>query len=705
MGTREQNSIATRLIIYTIVFSSLITIVLTAAQLFYDYSQEVQLLKERIAQIKNSHINSLTLSLWNFDNESLRTQLQGILNLPDIEYLEVISKTDFGLQDEAINKSISVGKRKSKKSLTDILPLIYKDNNQNIMLGKLTIVSSLDNIINRLLSRVIILFLSNTFTTFLVAIFIFFIFQFLVTRHLRKISKYAANIIIEEKLEPLRLDRKNYKKNSTLLQLDELDIVVNAINTMNDKLKDYTDNIRLAAIGQVTAQVAHDIRSPLTALNVVASSVSHIPEEQRILLRSSVKRIQDIANNLLIMKGKDIPVNVVQIMSIELLSSLVEVLVSEKRTQYRDRQEVIIEDQCDSSSYGAFAEIDPVEFKRIISNLINNSVEALEGKGKITVSLSASKEGVSLIITDTGKGIPQALIERVFDRGVSFGKTGGSGLGLAHAKETIEKWGGKIDIISEEGVGTTITLLLKREKEPAWFLPRLVCKPGMKIIVIDDDPSIHQVWQSRFREQGFKELNIEEVHCSTSKQYGEWYEQNKNNLSNYIMLSDYELLGESTTGLDIIEKYNGGAHAVLVTSRFEEASVRSRCAKLGVKLLPKGLAGLVPIKMIPEALYDAILIDDDPLVHMMWNMRARDKNMKLKAYTSAQEFMNEYENINKAVPLYVDSHLSDTLKGEDIAKNFYETGFKEIYLCTGYMKDDFPTMSWIKDILSKEPPF
>jgi len=92
--------------------------------------------------------------------------------------------------------------------------------------------------------------------------------------------------------------------------------------------------------------------------------------------------------------------------------------------------------------YGLFAAVDPIEFKRLLSNLITNAVEALDGAGSVVLKLRPLESEVELTIQDTGKGIPPQILSSLGRRGVSYGKAHGSGLGIYHAKNAIESWGG-----------------------------------------------------------------------------------------------------------------------------------------------------------------------------------------------------------------------------------------------------------------------
>lgn len=215
---------------------------------------------------------------------------------------------------------------------------------------------------------------------------------------------------------------------------------------------------RLAAQAALAAQVAHDIRSPLAALDSALKDVSRMPEEQRLLISAAAGRIRDIANDLLEKNRQGRTQDARQ--EPKLLSGLMEPVVAEKRLQYRDRPEVKIEESRRREADGLYARVDPVEFGRLLSNLINNSVEALERGGLVAVVLARRGGTAEITVSDDGKGIPPELLRRLGGRGETYGKTGGSGLGLYHARTAAEAWGGSLSIASEPGKGTAVTVAL-----------------------------------------------------------------------------------------------------------------------------------------------------------------------------------------------------------------------------------------------------
>lgn len=376
---------------------------------------------------------------------------------------------------------------------------------------------------------------------------------------------------------------------------------------------------QLKFANELANQVAHDIRSPLTALNLVVHSANELPEEKRVLIRNAAQRINDIANNLLKKSKtqqleKESTHNVQthrlseqtlatdQKSDIFLLSSLIDTIVSEKRIQYRDKISVQIEVDL-NQSYGLFAKINHQEFQRALSNLINNAVEALpDSKGDVKISIHGSTNNVLIVIFDNGKGIPKHILEKLGEIGVSHGKDGphsGSGLGVAHAKKTIESFGGKFEIKSRENEGTMVNITLPRSQTPKWFVEEIQLNQNLQVVSVDDDVSIHQVWNDRFKSLPISEL-INHFSFTSIKSFMDWfssqtYDEKENN-SNTLYLIDYEFLNESTTGLDLIENIKIAKQSILITSRYDDPQIRARCEKAGIKLIPKSMAGLVPIR-------------------------------------------------------------------------------------------------------------
>jgi two-component system sensor histidine kinase BaeS len=107
---------------------------------------------------------------------------------------------------------------------------------------------------------------------------------------------------------------------------------------------------------------------------------------------------------------------------------------------------------------------------QLLGNLIGNALKFTPRGGEVIVELADAPEAATLIVRDSGPGIPEAELPRVFDRffrGTNVGeaRASGSGLGLAIARSIVEMHGGQIEVASAVGTGSTFTITLPREQE------------------------------------------------------------------------------------------------------------------------------------------------------------------------------------------------------------------------------------------------
>ena len=86
---------------------------------------------------------------------------------------------------------------------------------------------------------------------------------------------------------------------------------------------------------------------------------------------------------------------------------------------------------------------------------------------------------------------------------------------------------------------------------------------------------------------------------STAEQFRAFFRSTYLDLDSVLFLVDYEIIGSGgVTGLDLIEECGISSQSILVTSRYEETSIRERCENLGLKIIPKSMSGFVPIELV-----------------------------------------------------------------------------------------------------------
>lgn len=216
----------------------------------------------------------------------------------------------------------------------------------------------------------------------------------------------------------------------------------------NEKIKSELEHSR--KMGQMSRQVAHDIRSPLTALNVLLKSASGMSEDQKKMLVTVVDRINGIADDLLC-KTKS-PGSVGQP-----VGKLLDEIVDEKKTLLHLRPHIQIISQISSDANDRC--IQASDFKRVISNIINNSIEALHATGgKVILKTQRQATGLLIEISDDGPGIPEPVLNQLKSGKSVTTKSSGNGLGLYAAFNVVRSWGGKINIFSGSDVGTRVII-------------------------------------------------------------------------------------------------------------------------------------------------------------------------------------------------------------------------------------------------------
>ncbi len=227
---------------------------------------------------------------------------------------------------------------------------------------------------------------------------------------------------------------------------------------------------KLAALGQLSAGIAHEIRNPLTSMNILIHSLTeNLPTEDSRwkdlkVIEEEVLRINEIVDQFLRFAKPASP----------LLEKTSLIPIFEEILQ-------LLRPQMEKGKIGVKKEFEPLplitvdkeQIKQVILNLLMNAIQAMTGGGKLGMSGRLSKDGdwVELAIQDSGVGIPPEDIDKLFDPFFSK-REGGIGLGLSIAHRIIDQHHGKIGVESTPGKGTRFTLSLPvctEEKDADYF--------------------------------------------------------------------------------------------------------------------------------------------------------------------------------------------------------------------------------------------
>ncbi|MBT3237834.1 MAG: PAS domain S-box protein [Rhodospirillaceae bacterium] len=227
------NKIAWKIIASLVVFSTLITIVTTGVQLYTEYGRDIDAIDTRFDQVERSYIKSVSENVWEADVGRLNLLVSGIIEFPNFIYAEVRDENGLVLASE--------GEINDENLITKNYPLVQEFRGKNQEIGVLEITVGLSEVYGRIFDRVWLILVSNGIKTFLVAIFMYLLVYWLLTRHLDVIATASREIDFTKKPVPVTVNRGPF-----LNQPDEIDQLVDAFNDMQETI--YDSYIELRAL-------------------------------------------------------------------------------------------------------------------------------------------------------------------------------------------------------------------------------------------------------------------------------------------------------------------------------------------------------------------------------------------------------------------------------------------------------------------------
>lgn len=240
------------------------------------------------------------------------------------------------------------------------------------------------------------------------------------------------------------------------------------LKTLGNKFNNMLDRLQLSftQLSQFSSDIAHELRNPihnLKGMTEQALTKTRTVDEYNQLLESCYEEYEyltKLIENLFFLAHVDhgeIKINKIELNAREEILKICDyfsAIAAEKN----------IEITCAGN---ATILADPILFKRVVNNLLSNALKYTPSSGKIHIDLNSVKDNVHLTFKDTGVGIQQAHLSKIFDRFYRVDPsrsslTGGLGLGLTIAKSIIELHKGQISIESEFNKGTTINIKLPK---------------------------------------------------------------------------------------------------------------------------------------------------------------------------------------------------------------------------------------------------
>ncbi|MEW6990855.1 ATP-binding protein [Colwelliaceae bacterium 6441] len=497
MGTSVSfnNKLSRRVLIYILLCSSILSVVSTTIQLYSVFNDDLERLNQQFDNIETSYIQSISTSLWDFNEPLVQQQIQGIVKLPDIKFVKIT--TGFGKVYQFGNEQTEIKKQVE-------YPILYGEND----IGMIFIGANYEDIYQNLWQQAGFIVTTEFVKTFIVAFFIMFIVHWVITRHIYHITAYSQKVKTENLDEPLVLLNRSE-------QTDELDDLADAINGMrlalkndivqleeaenalinlngeleikvydrtsklaasNQQLQQSLDDLtlakdqlvqseKMASLGQLVAGVAHEVNTPLgicvTSISALKEKVINLSnsvenenltksqltstlglliEYQEIIERSLNKAVD------LIRGFKSVAVEQHTDPEIEInLSQHVNDVVNTVKTLFKRKDYRInlsVDENLNLVTY-------PSAWNQILTNFMTNShIHGFENreKGEINITFTEKNGFLTLLYSDDGNGIDKSIRKRIFDPFVTTKRgQGGSGLGMNIVYNLVDaKLGGTI---------------------------------------------------------------------------------------------------------------------------------------------------------------------------------------------------------------------------------------------------------------------
>jgi len=248
------------------------------------------------------------------------------------------------------------------------------------------------------------------------------------------------------KMKEKELEKRLSKMQKQILKQNE-----NLLSEVESKTAELVKSERLATIGTMASRIAHDLKQPLTVMTTYADMLTpeilsklDFPDREKWLrLQNSIldmnriiEDVLDFARTAEIKKKKSSLLRILKL-SLNPVKSTYGIVINLPENDVTLR-------------------CDPRKIEGVISNLLNNAVQALDGQGEIDITVSSDSEFVTIQVRDSGPGISTDHLEKIFEPMFTTKKTG-TGLGLVICKSIVEQHGGSISVSNKP---TTFTIKL-----------------------------------------------------------------------------------------------------------------------------------------------------------------------------------------------------------------------------------------------------
>jgi len=441
--TFQESVIGRRFIFYTLIFSSFIALVFTLIQVERESLREIQKYAHFEQIIEHSLLDSLGNSIWAYDDSQIYSQLQGIKNLPTVQ------RVHLALAD---NVQFSVGEVTAEYTQTNKFSVYYANHGMTQVMGELTVYGSMDERYVYLLEYAALILATNISKTMFVVIFMFFLFELLISRHLLRISDELTNY--NQGKKPIRFTLERSPRENK----DELDLVVESLNNLQQRIffeqckvnneirqkeqlhhkiieqkEQLIELERNIGLNEFALGLRVEVRKPLFNLKTCCEKLHHdvntIPYN-RLAVNNGLEDMAQYIHRALevINRSNDLfKYKKPQCVSLNITDSITKVL--DLLSHNFDEANIEVKHKTLAHSVMAFA--DEKHIEQVLLSVVKNSLESLiiskRDNKSIEISAFSIDDKVEIHIEDNGMGVKEHLLEKLF---VPYYTTKQTGLGI-----------------------------------------------------------------------------------------------------------------------------------------------------------------------------------------------------------------------------------------------------------------------------------
>jgi len=500
----HKKSIATQLFRGIFGLYLIVTLIVTAVQMYYEYEHVNNSVEDEVSRLPITYVASLGDAMWTYNERAIRSILIGMNEVAVVTgviitdgakvraYGEVVD-TDgsYALYDEEGVKSATQKQTYFEKLISHKFPITYlKNNGETVNLGEGVIYTNNKIVFERVKFGFFLTIINSIVkTTALFAIFLFFI-QRVLSRPLLQLASQTS-LVSMDNLNDMKINVKTRGRNELKIveesfngMISKLLLARNELDTINqsleDKVRARTAELENEAHTRMLAQqqaeeanaiktdfianVSHEIRTPMSSIYGMARFIqsTQLDKDRKGYVDIIVKNcehLMEIINQILDfskIESGNLELDCSSINLTEFLSNVVK-LFEHQASENNIEINFSIQDDVPDEIW-----TDKNRLRQVITNLVNNAMKFTTA-GSIAIAVktcAGSQEKLEFSVADTGIGIPKERQSKVFDSFIQADssisrKYGGTGLGLSICKHFVEMFGGEIWLTSREGKGTT----------------------------------------------------------------------------------------------------------------------------------------------------------------------------------------------------------------------------------------------------------